>query len=286
MMTSQRNPRWAAHRVPIAVVMALAMTVLGACLSPGPDPAANLDDPCSVMVQPGTVTSAGATNAILIDRSGSTVADDPAAFVPDWAVSLRAVLPITSGEHYLVVPFAGSGRYLSWPDGPLIAPLIRGTAERQAPKRTAVRECLTRQMQNAVLKPGVSGRTDILGALDAAGAQLTSIPGAVKRIYLATDGYPSVGCARVKIGQVLTDDDVTRIVEDCGAEIPQNLRGIPITIVGLGTTSSQMPAARPGAVASLTRLWDALCRRMTQNCVVHSGAATDDAPTTAPETTD
>ncbi|MFC5828488.1 hypothetical protein [Nonomuraea insulae] len=270
---------WRGIYPPLAVA-AMATMSLSACVSTEPNLLNAGGDSCGVMAKPTAALPTATIHAILIDRSGSTEADDPAAFVPDWAASLRAVIPIGDGAKYLIAPFA-SGRHLSWPDTPLVAPQIRGTSRKQAPIRAAVTDCLAEQMERTVLKPGVRKRTDILGALYAAGTQLVSMPGTAKHIYVATDGYPSEGCAQVKIGRELTGDDIARIVEGCRSELPQNLRGITITIVGLGTSSSKMHAARPGAIASLARLWDALCRQMTQTCTVRTGAPTDDVPTPA-----
>ncbi|MFI7232628.1 hypothetical protein ACIBO5_56410 [Nonomuraea angiospora] len=277
-MTIQQASRRGTYRQ-LAVAAAATMS-LSACVSTEPNPLGADGDPCSVMVKSAAALPTAATHAILIDRSGSTEADDPAAFVPDWAASLRPVIPIGDGAKYLIAPFAG-GRHLSWPETPLVAPQIRGTSRKQAPIRAAVTDCIAQQVERTMLKPGVPKKTDILGAFYAAGTQLASTPGTAKHIYMATDGYPSEGCAQVKIGRELTGDDIARIVEGCRSELPQNLRGITITIVGIGTSSSKMHAAQPGAIASLARLWDVLCHQMTQTCTVRTGAPTDDVPTPA-----
>ncbi|MFI6295449.1 hypothetical protein ACIBEJ_27915 [Nonomuraea sp. NPDC050790] len=236
-------------------------------------------DPCAVMAPPGA--RAAATNVILVDRSGSTLAKGKAGFEPKWEKRLGAVLPIRDGEQYLIAPFAG-GDYLSFPDEPLVAPPIRGTSNKQAPLRKAVRDCLTRRVTGAALKKGIPKGTDILGALHAAGRQLTGFPqGSAKRIFVATDGYASTGCAEIKMGRRLSERDIARIADGCAGELPTGLSGVPITIVGIGTTSSKMRAVRPDAVTSLARLWETLCRRMTTTCTVESGAPTDDASAAA-----
>ncbi|MBB5084984.1 hypothetical protein [Nonomuraea endophytica] len=253
----------------------LAVACLAGCVHTEQQSQVGAGDPCAVMSRPGATPVS--TNIVLVDRSGSTLAKDPAAFVPNWAASLLGVLPVRDGEQYLIAPFAG-GNYLSFPDEPLAAPPIRGTSKKQKPLKDAVRACLKLRVTGAVLKPGIPKGTDILGALHAAGRQLAGLPpGSAKHIFVATDGYASTGCAEIKMGRRLSDGDITRIADGCAGELPTSVSGIPITLVGIGTASSKMRAVLPDAVTSLARLWDTLCRRMTTTCTVVSGAPTDDA---------
>ncbi|GAB2917927.1 hypothetical protein GCM10027203_17020 [Nonomuraea fastidiosa] len=280
MIVQKRGPA-----VLAAVAAVTAALSLSGCLSTV-DPTAG-GDPCWAMAQPSSAAageSTGTTHAILIDRSGSTVAEDSAEFVPDWAKRLGKDVPVNGGDRYLIVPFAGE-RFLSWPDQPLVAPPIRGTAKKQGELRRAVIDCIEHSVRQTALKKGVSRRTDVLGALHAAGEQLAVERGGAKDIYVATDGYASKGCARLKIGKVLSDDDIARIVEGCHAELPRNLSGVPVHIVGIGTSSSKMREASPVAIASVGRLWEALCRQITETCSVRTGAPSGDAADPSPQAT-
>ncbi|MFI6388094.1 hypothetical protein ACIBHY_01595 [Nonomuraea sp. NPDC050547] len=266
-------------RTPKRVAGLLAVICLTGCVRTELQPRAGAGDPCAVMSRPGARPVS--TNVVLVDRSGSTLAKGQGAFVPVWAKRLGGVLPVGDGEQYLIAPFAG-GDYLSFPDEPLVAPPIRGTGKKQAPLKDAVRECLRLRVGGAALKPGIPKGTDILGALNAAGRQLTGLPpGSAKHIFVATDGYASTGCAEIKMGRRLSDRDIARIADGCAGELPTSVSGIPITMVGIGTASSKMRPVPPDAVTSLARLWHTLCRRMTTTCVVLSGAPTDDASATA-----
>lgn len=164
-----------------------------------------------------------------------------------------------------------------------MAPPIRGTATKQNELKQAVTDCIEHSVRETALKKGVSRRTDVLGALHAAGEQLAAERGGAKDIYVATDGYASEGCARLKIGRELSDDDIARIVDGCRAELPRNLRGVPVHIVGVGTSSSKMREASPAAIDSVGRLWEALCRQMTETCSVRTGGTTDDAVGPSPQ---
>jgi hypothetical protein len=231
-------------------------------------------NPCGVMADPA-VESAGSTNLVLIDRSGSTQAKSRTDYVPVWSAGLESILPVESDAEYRVAPFAG-GRYVSWPAESLRVPVLTGTRAQRAPLVSDITKCLKTTVDKVALPPGSKTGTDILAAMNSAGAELSASRTKGKHLYVASDGRASTGCAKPSSGHHLTEDGIGQVVTACreSGELPLNLQGVSITFVGLGTSSSSVSAVLPREARLLTGLWLAICREMKAVCKAHDTTVT------------
>jgi hypothetical protein len=247
------------RRTALAVLALAGSLTTGACMTPEKaDPQA---DPCASMGDsaPDQVTS---TDLILIDRSGSAEAKSN-GYVPAWGEGMEALLPVESGADYRVAPFAG-GRFVSWPAHGKVVPALTGTASHRAPVVSEVRHCLGTTVDRALLPHGSEPGSDILAAMATAGGQLGVSPAKVRRLYVATDGRATSGCAKPSAGHHLTGAVMGQTVSACerSEELPQNLTGVSITFVGLGTSSSSVAPVLPRDGRMLADLWIPLCHAM------------------------
>jgi hypothetical protein len=247
------------RRTALTVLALAASLTTGACMSPEKgDPQA---DPCASMGDsaPGQVTS---IDLVLIDRSGSAEAKSN-GYVPAWGEGLKALLPIESGADYHVAPFAG-GRFVPWPPHGKVVPALTGTTSHREPVISAVQHCLGTTVDRALLPHGSEPGSDILAAMAAAGGRLGASPAKAKRLYVATDGRATSGCAKPSSGHHLTEALMGRTVSACekSEELPQNLADVSITFVGLGTSSSSVAPVLPRDGRMLADLWIPLCHAM------------------------
>jgi len=251
----------------------------------GPEPSAQR---CQSLLTPPTDRAGLPSVQVVEDASASTfprggdgspgaTGSASGAVRPDWAGLLAS--KVRHDPRALVSYGVFGGRL-----GPLAtvgAPGGSSDPTRDGSDASDFQACLATALRTAfAAEPGSPG-TDPLRALADLSARLPDA-GKPQRIILMTDGLSNVGCADLRAAQVGDPVAFQRIVDSCGAEIPR-LRGVDVTLVGVGAPTAGWPDITTPNRTWLVTLWQKLCEATGAHCQVSSETAA--APTGATPTT-
>ncbi|MBY6301478.1 OmpA family protein [Streptomyces clavuligerus] len=239
--------------------------------------------PCGWLDRPGDTPGDGQDRprtALLVDVSPSTRPDrdtGPDTPVPDWAATVlsqrAAALPELEGRDLSVAAFDGTRATVDWAVDRVSVPPVKGNDTLKKDRRSARRGCLEDRLRTLSAKDPGTGRTDLLGALAAAGEQLG--PGGGRRVVVATDGLTNTGCADLRSAGFDGRDEIEAVVRHCreAGELP-DLTGAEVSLVGLGRAARGAAPSSP-QTAWLTALWERLCRATgASSCEVAARART------------
>ncbi|WP_326811089.1 OmpA family protein [Streptomyces scopuliridis] len=273
---------------------ALALLALGASSgcgafeSPRQQPCAWLDRTHSG--DTGTSSDrGGAHTAILIDRSSSTRAGKAASErgrVPNWAATLLASpdLPLSGLDGDLSVSgFDGTRSTVDWGVNRAALPPMTGNETLKKDKRLARGACLEKRLTRLSAEAPRTDRTDVLGALAAAGEQLGGVGGR-RRIVVATDGLTNTGCVDLRSAGFEGAAEIKETVEYCreAGELP-DLAGVEVSLLGIGR-AAEGAAPSSSQTAWLVTLWARLCDATgASGCDTRASARTHE--TANPDTT-
>ncbi|MEV3870685.1 OmpA family protein [Streptomyces sp. NPDC049906] len=227
---------------------------------------------------PGDVRPRSRT-AVLVDVSPSTRPVEgtaPGTPVPDWAATVlsdpRAAMPELEGTDLSVAAFDGTRATVTWDVDQVSVPPVKGNDTLKADKRNARRACLEDRLRKLSAKAPGAERSDLLGALAAAGEQLG--PEGERGIVVATDGLTNTGCADLRSAGFDNKDEIEDVVRRCRAagELP-DLTGIDVSLIGLGRSAGGAAPSSP-QTTWLTSLWERLCRASGASCEVAATART------------
>ncbi|WP_347727637.1 OmpA family protein [Streptomyces sp. CAU 1734] len=242
--------------------------------------------PCGWLDLPGDTPPAGQDRpriALLVDASPSTRPDrdtEPDTLVPDWAATVlsqrAAALPKLEGAELSVAAFGGTRATVDWNVDRVSVPPVKGNDTLKKDRRSARRGCLEDRLRKLSARAPGTSRTDLLGALAAAGERLG--PGGKRTIVVATDGLTNTGCADLRSAGFDGGDEIEAVVRNCrgAGELP-NLTGAEVSMVGLGRSARGAAPSSP-QTAWLTELWERLCRATgASSCDVTATARTQPA---------
>jgi outer membrane protein OmpA-like peptidoglycan-associated protein len=240
----------------LAVASVVAMTPAVGCIKPPPP----FD--CTRMVpSPDVKTAAMPRLAILVDVSNSTRSAESQGS-PNYLTPLAEIVSTAAEQHQLVSVAAFSGgENVDW-----VAPgLLTPDNDNDDNRRQLIIEgnkCLSTALGDALARDPVEPGTDILAAIRRAAEWVGKGSGA-KRIVVATDGLPTRGCANVAGARLADDTELQNIAEVCQGrdEVnPARLKGMDLTMIGVGWSAVEYPSINPQQLNQLRRLWQRLCR--------------------------
>ncbi|MFF8955082.1 OmpA family protein [Streptomyces sp. NPDC014894] len=263
-----------------ALVLALAALLAGSGCSAFETPQAR---PCGWLDRPGDTPRSDQDRprtALLVDVSPSSRPDQgtgPDVPVPDWATTVlsqrAAVLPELEGTELSVAAFDGTRATVDWDVENVSVPPVKGNDTLKNDRRNARRGCLEDRLRKLSAQAPGTGRTDLLGAMAAAGEQLGR--DGDRRIVVATDGLTNTGCADLRAAGFDGRDEIEALVRRCrgAGELP-DLAGAEVSVVGLGRSARGAAPSSP-QTAWLTTLWEQLCRATgASSCKVAATART------------
>ncbi|MFD4724940.1 OmpA family protein [Streptomyces seoulensis] len=290
LLTRIRSARLLAAACALGVT--LAGSGCGAFETPKARPCAWLDNSSDDAQETGQQT------VVLVDRSASAQPDRtvrPGTAVPDWTATLLAARELApsawEGGTLSAAGFDGTRSGISWDvDRTFVAP-VRGVTKKKEDRRGGRRDCLEQRLRKVTAEPPSTGRTDVLGALAAAGEQLGSQSGR-REIVVATDGLQNTGCADLRDAGFDGSAEIKATVERCrkAGELP-SLRGTAVRLVGIGRAAQGRAPSSP-QTAWLIRYWTSLCAatgaspcEVTATARVHRAERTTRAGTQEPHVT-
>ncbi|MFD4787044.1 OmpA family protein [Streptomyces sp. NPDC058459] len=290
LLTRIRSARLIAAACALGVT--LAASGCGAFETPEARPCVWLDHSSDGAQETGQQT------IVLVDRSASTQPDrtvPPGTGVPDWTATLLAARELApsawEGGTLSAAGFDGTRSGMSWDvDRAFVAP-VKGVTKKKEDRRRGRRGCLERRLRKVTAEPPSTGRTDVLGALAAAGEQLGPRSGR-RRIVVATDGLTNTGCADLRDAGFDGPSEIKATVERCrrAGELPR-LTGTAVRFVGIGRAARGKPPSSP-QTAWLIRFWTSLCAatgaspcEVTATAHVHPAPETTRAGTQEPRVT-
>lgn len=231
-------------------------------------------------------SGSGQRTVVLVDRS-SSVKPSPNALpgkrVPDWAATLLTAeglaMPSLEGGLLSVAGFDGARATVDWDvDRASVTP-VKGNDTLKTDRRSGRRGCVEKRLRQLTADAPSAERTDVLGALAAAGDHLGSEKGR-HRIVIATDGLTNTGCADLRSAGFDGSEEIKATVERCrkAGELP-DLKGTEVNLVGIGRAARGEAPASP-QTAWLTAFWTRLCEATgASSCEVDATARVHEAGT-------
>ncbi|WP_335937822.1 OmpA family protein [Streptomyces sp. PTD5-9] len=200
-----------------------------------------------------------------MDRSSSTRPDEaapPGDRVPDWVATLLGTrgltLPVLEGGVLSMAGFDGTRATVDWEVNRAFVAPVKGNDTLKKDRRAGRLGCLEGRLRQLSAEASSTARTDVLGALAAAGEQLGSGDGR-RRIVVATDGLSNTGCADLRSAGFDGTAEIEEAVERCrkAGELP-DLAGAEVDLVGIGRAAR---GATPSSqqTAWLAAFWTRLC---------------------------
>lgn len=251
-----------------AVTLVAPVSLTTACRWWPPPPPA---DDCGWMSSSGAATG---RTAMLVDVSRSTGAGATASVgTVDYAAATSKLLgaAVERSDTVSVGSFSGTRTDLNWvhkgwstdwkKDNP--------NPDNQHDRKEQATSCLGKAVSTARTAPAPLPGTDVLSALRAAGDLVRGSGPA--HLIVATDGLSTTGCADLTRAGFRSQTELESIVRLCTGEtkgvaatpeiVPDELRGVDVTFVGLGYPAADQPVPDAGQTQWLRQLWSELCAK-------------------------
>ncbi|MEV6566573.1 OmpA family protein [Streptomyces kronopolitis] len=242
-----------------APLLAGALTLLlTAGLTSACGTAAAPADACGWMTEPLSA-DAGHT-VILVDGSASVRGTTAGR---DYAGGIGRLLAavVRRKDTVSVGTFSGDSAQITWTAKDRSADWVTGNDNvvNQKTRKQQAAECLSGFVGKAQRAAPHGSGSNVLAALTAGAAALDSTSGRHSLLVL-TDGLSTTGCADLRAAAFRDRREIDAIARVCAArdETPA-LRGVHLTLAGVGQPATDQPAPTPAQRTWLGTLWRTLC---------------------------
>ncbi|MFI1303110.1 OmpA family protein [Streptomyces sioyaensis] len=235
-------------------------------------------DACGWMKDPvdaGAGPGPGHT-VVLVDASASVRGTTAGR---DYAGGIGALLSavVERKDTVSVGSFSGDSAQITWTAKDRSADWVthNDNAINQKKRKQQAAECLGGFVTKAQGAAPHSSGSNVLAAVTAGAAALNSVRGP-HRLLVLTDGLSTAGCADLRAAAFRDKREINAIARVCTArdETP-DLKGVALTLAGLGQPATDQPAPTAAQRSWLNRLWRTLCGAGKTD----SGASCTVAPT-------
>ncbi|MDQ0787560.1 OOP family OmpA-OmpF porin [Streptomyces sp. B3I8] len=206
-----------------------------------------------------------ARTVVLLDRSPSVRPDRAAPLgdrIPDLAATALAAPDLSpsalEGGTLSAAGFDGTRATVTWAvDRAPVTP-VKGNSTLKKDRRDGRSACLGQRLRQMAAEAPDTRRSDVLGALAAAGDQLGP-KGGRRRIVVATDGLTNTGCTDLRSAGFDGTAEIKATAARCrkAGELP-DLTGTEVTLVGIGHAAHGKAPSSP-QTAWLTAFWREMC---------------------------